>query len=124
MKRSPLTRKTPLKSNGGGLKQTPLKPRSAKTAKRYREERIPFVQRILGERPLCEACPTLSDTVRPSVDVHEILSRGRSGGVHGSAWLRDDNVLALCRPCHTWITENPAKAEELGFSKPTLTQDD
>ena len=112
MKRSRLQRKTPLKQGESTLKRTPLKPRSEKTAKKYREERVPFVKRILAERPLCEICGR-----RPSTDVHEILSRGRSGGVHGSVWLDESNVMALCRPCHTWVTDHPREAEQQGYLK-------
>lgn len=98
------------------MKRSPLKPRSEKTAKLYREKRVPFVQKILSERPWCEACsitPVGHRGRRPSTDVHEILTRGRSGGVHGSAWLDEENVLALCRTCHTWITDHPKEAKEL-----------
>jgi len=93
---------------------TPIKKRSEKTAKAYRDLRVPFVKEILAERPTCERCG-----VRASQDVHEVLTRGRSGGVHGTAWLDKDNVLALCRICHMWIDDNPKQAEEDGFLKPS-----
>jgi len=110
MKRNkPLQSKTPLK-RGGELKRSPLAPRSKKTEKLYREERIPFVKEILSTRPLCEICGR-----RDSVDVHEKLTRGRSGGVKSTEWLDPDNVMALCRLCHNWIDENKAEAEELGY---------
>lgn len=76
----------------------------------YKEQRIPFVIEILDERPFCEKC-----NVNPSTDVHEILTRGRSGGVKGTAWLDKENVLALDRECHTFITDNPKWALENGF---------
>lgn len=131
-----LSRKAPLKG-ASELKRTELargttrmKPRSDKTAKKYREERIPFVKRILAERPLCQACPVyaaLEEGVgfvhRPSVDVHEILSRGRSGGVHGDAWLDDANVLSLCRICHDRIGRNVAEAERLGLLRSNAVGD-
>ena len=151
MKRSgPLKRKTPLKSKKGldrgkplkrgdsQLKRTELKrgdkpmaQRSEKTAKRYREERVPFVKNILAERPKCQACPVwaafdnrASFIHRPSVDVHEILGRGRSGGVHGDAWLDPENVLAVCRPCHTRLTDEVADATALGLLKASTAETD
>ncbi len=116
--RKPLKRNKPLNRGNSQMKRSTLKPRSAKTQKKYREERIPFVKRILSERPVCEACDiTPVGARRASVDVHEIVSRGRSGGVLGDAWLDETYVLALCRQCHDWIGRNVAKAEELGLLK-------
>jgi hypothetical protein len=109
MKRTPLKRTTGLK-RGGELKRTPLKKRSKKTQERYEKERIPFVKRLLKERPVCEICLR-----RQSVDVHEILTRGRSGGVHGDDWLDEDNCLCLCRWCHDWIDVNQLEAEKYGW---------
>lgn len=49
-----------------------------------------------------------------ATEIHH--SRGRIGNL-----LTDKkNFLAVCRRCHTWIEENPAKAKELGFSKNRL----
>lgn len=70
--------------------------------------------RLLEERPRCERCGKT-----PPVDIHEVISRGRSGGVKGWLWLHEPNLLALCRPCHTWVTENPEEAEATGFTAPS-----
>jgi len=43
-------------------------------------------------------------------DVHEILTRGRGGSI-----VTEENVLALCRNCHHFITVEPAWAKENGF---------
>ena len=43
-------------------------------------------------------------------DVHEILTRGRGGSI-----IDENNVLALCRTCHHFITNEPAWATENGF---------
>lgn len=68
-----------------------------------------FVKDILEERQQCEAnLPYLCTYY--ATDVHEILTRGRGGD-----FLNPDNVLALCRMCHTFITDNPAFAKEHGF---------
>lgn len=124
MKRTPLKRKTPLKSKTGLKSNSTLKSggrlrhRSKKTEKLYREERIPFVQKILSERPICELCNKAE-----SVDVHEIASRGRTGGVRSDEWLKEECVLGLCRKCHTFITNNPLWAEENGFLIPSSSKE-
>ena len=142
MKRTPLNRgnsemkRAPLKGGGRELKRsplkagtkplprakTPMKPRSDKTAKKYREERIPLVKRLLEERPWCEACAAYAGLderawfrPNPSVDCHEIKSRGRTGGVNSTEWLDPENIMTVCRKCHTRITEQVKEAEALGF---------
>ena len=141
MKRSPLNRgskelkRTPLKSDGSALKRsplnsngkplnsrTPMKPRSKKTAKKYKEERIPLVMRLLKERPWCEACAAYAKLdgkawfrPNPSTDCHEIRSRGRTGGVNSTEWLDPENVMCVCRTCHNRITNKVEEAEQLGF---------
>lgn len=111
LKRTPLKQTSDLGGGGTGLKRTGgLRPRSKKTQDLYRTERIPLVIRILKERPVCERCQR-----NESCDVHEVLTRGRSGGVRGSAWLDPDNLAALCRPCHIWVTEHPIEAAEEGW---------
>jgi hypothetical protein len=99
-----------------------LKPRSDKTAKKYKEERIPLVKRLLEERPWCEACTAYAKLdgktwfrPRPSRDLHEIKSRGRTGGVNSTEWLDPENIICLCRECHTRITDQVKEAEALGF---------
>lgn len=99
MKRTPLNRG-----------ESKLAPRSKKTAKLYKDVRIPLVKELLEERPVCERCER-----RPSVDVHERLTRGRSGGVRGTAWLDKDNLVALCRICHNEVTADPDGALEEGW---------
>ena len=51
-------------------------------------------------------CPKYAD------DLHEILSRARGGSISDP-----ENVVALCRPHHTWVTEHPIEAKEMGLSK-------
>jgi hypothetical protein len=115
MKRSPLNRKTPLKANPDKqLKRTPLKPRSKKAQNLYQTKRIPLVKRLLEERPTCQICE-----VNDSVDLHEILTRGRSGGIHSGEWLDETNILCVCRLCHNKIDDNPEWAEAHGYIKPS-----
>lgn len=132
MKRGgPIKRNTPLNRGSSQLKSTTpmkrsgkLRPRSKKTEKRYREERVPLVKRLLEERPWCQACKLFAELdgvtfyrVNPSVDLHEILSRGRTGGVHSEEWLDEDNILCVCRPCHNRITDD--KPDEDGVGEAT-----
>lgn len=53
-------------------------------------------------------------THHPSQDIHELINRSQGGGI-----LDEDNVLAVCRPCHTWITVHPEKAQDLGLHLPS-----
>jgi len=91
------------------VKRSRINPVSKKRQKLNVTRRL-FVRRLLEERPNCEAqihgvCSNWS------TDVHEILTRGRGGD-----FLLEDNCLALCRRCHTFITENPAFSNEHGFT--------
>jgi hypothetical protein len=102
MKRSkPLQRKTPLRSNGKGLKKAPLAKVSKKQAKRlatYSKVR----QKVLTEEPFCRRCGAVA------TDTHH--SKGR--GIH----LDDkDSLISLCRPCHDWCHTFPNKAREEGY---------
>ena len=103
---------------GKPLKRTPLNKRSNKTKEIYKE-RIPLVKKLLQERPWCEACPkfALHDNLavyirRPSQDIHEIVRRSQGGSI-----LDESNLLAVCRPCHQRIGNNPQLAFELGLAK-------
>jgi len=67
-----------------------------------------FVKKILNDRMMCEA--RIQGCTYMPTDVHEILTRGRGGSI-----VDEDNVLALCRTCHHFITCEPAWAKENGF---------
>jgi len=90
----------------------------------YRERR-PLVERLLGEREACEACPAWAGydgkatfQQRNSQDIHEILNRSQGGSI-----LDEKNLLAVCRPCHSRITQNPKEAELAGLHLPGWTQE-
>jgi len=96
----------------------PLRPRSAKKENEYKKRR-PLVARLLSERPICEACKVFAMhdgkatyVVNPSCDIHEIIRRSQGGSI-----LDEDNLLAVCRLCHSRIGNNPALAFELGLAK-------
>lgn len=45
-----------------------------------------------------------------ATDVHELKTRARGGSI-----TELSNCIALCRGCHSWITEHPAWATAKGF---------
>jgi hypothetical protein len=119
-----MERKKPIKRSKPPKQKTPLK-RGAPPKKRSKkmealyEKRRPFVKRILSERPYCEACVVFAKhdgkatfIKRRSVDVHELVRRSQGGSI-----LDDENVLAVCRPCHTRIGNNPQLAFDLDLAK-------
>ena len=106
MKRSGINRKT------GLTRSTRLRYRSASMAGTYEHERIPLVERLLRERPWCELRVFCNGD--QSVDVHEVLTRGRAGSITDPA-----NCLTACRKCHDWVTAHPREANCLGCTVPS-----
>lgn len=84
-----------------------IRPRSKKMEMLYATKRRNIVKKLLNERPVCQRC--LSDR---SQDVHELKSRARGGSITDL-----DNLVALCRSCHNWVTQNPKEAKEQGWLK-------
>jgi anti-sigma factor RsiW len=86
----------------------------ARSKKREAEmvERRRLVAAFLAEHPHCQA--RLAGCTRTAVDVHERLSRARGGSI-----LDRSIFVALCRACHTYITEHPAWAEAEGWALPS-----
>ena len=64
--------------------------------------------------------------VKPKCEVQLLNCTGASTEVHhkvgrtGDNYLKISTWLAVCRNCHTWITENSKEAIELGFSESRL----
>lgn len=77
-----------------------------------------MVKALIGPESFCEACGH-----RLAVDVHEVATRGRTGGSAGTAWLSVDAVVILCRVCHTFITDNPGWALENGWVIPLCAKE-
>jgi 5-methylcytosine-specific restriction endonuclease McrA len=75
--------------------------------KLYNTKRRNLVRKLLLERPICQRC--MSDR---SQDIHELKSRARGGSITDV-----ENLVALCRVCHQWVTENPKEAKEQGWLK-------
>lgn len=80
---------------------------SRKRAKKLREAK-PARDAYLGWHTWCEA--RLPVCTGRAVDIHEKLSRARGGALDD-----DDNLMALCRACHDWITVHPKEATERGW---------
>ncbi|MGB4153380.1 MAG: HNH endonuclease signature motif containing protein, partial [Bacillota bacterium] len=53
--------------------------------------------RYIAAHPLCEQCEKL-DRITPAQEVHHIKPLSQ-GGTHAK-----DNLMALCKPCHSRIT--------------------
>jgi len=117
MKRGKPLRRTPLKRGTSQLKRTPLKSRSDKMKTKYVERRS-LVEEMLKNEPTCTACLIFAAydgkqgvvQVNPTQDVHELVNRSQGGSI-----LERENLIAVCRPCHTRITIRPKQAEELGL---------
>lgn len=115
----PLKSKTPLKAKKPIKSQRkPIAKRSKKTEEKYVERRI-LVEKVLRERPICEACAIFAAydnkvtyRVHMSRDVHELVRRSQGGSI-----LDESNVLAVCRVCHMRIGNNPQLAFDLGLAK-------
>jgi len=99
MKRSPLSRTTSLKRTAS------LSARSLKKVRQDRE-RAWLRSVFLAAHRECERCGT------GATDVHEVIRRSQVK----DAALRPDLFVALCRPCHTWVTEHPMRAHDHGFA--------
>lgn len=94
--------------------------RSKKREREYRQRR-PLVERLLSERPLCEACVLYAALENKAIfqqqaacDVHEIVNRSQGGSI-----LQESNLLTVCRGCHRRITTRPHEAETLGLHLPS-----
>lgn len=109
MKRSALSRRTPLGRGRSALSRTvALRARSAKRTVEQRARRV-SVAALLAERgPWCQA--RLPVCAGLACDAHEVLTRARGGSITDPA-----NILLVCRPCHDWIGSSPVAAAALGL---------
>jgi len=128
MKRSPLTRRTPL-ARGGPLKRRTRLAAMSPKRRREQNERRALVARELARRPTCEAgrsirswrltrfTPEQADRLDAgwgclgyAAELHEPLTRARGGSA-----LDPANTIAICRHCHEWIHSHPEAATSLGL---------
>ena len=77
------------------------------------EERAACRQAVLLRDRVCRGrgATRVQCAVTPS-EVHEL---GR-GSYRSSCWLDPELCIALCRPCHQWVTEHPTEAQVLGLA--------
>lgn len=116
MKRSPLLRKTPMRSFSRlarvsiPAQRKPLRAMSLKRQTVNRERRRVVEEMCADGPPVCfvPGCGRLAD------DPHELLSRGRGGSIVDPA-----NIRPVCRTCHNVITTMPAWAEARGYALPS-----
>jgi hypothetical protein len=98
-----LRRKTPLKAKTGFKKRSgKLKAVSDSRKiknKEYSEVRKNYLEKIQGK---CEVCGG------EAADIHHKSKRGKNLSVPST-------FLAVCRPCHTLIHDNPAWARENNY---------
>lgn len=65
--------------------------------RRYGRQWRKIRARYVAEHPLCEQCQK-EDRLTPTQEVHHILPLSK-GGTHDF-----DNLMALCKPCHSRIS--------------------
>jgi len=95
-----------------------MRNRSKKKEAEYRLRR-PLVEKMLSEKPWCEACPVFAEydkkitySRQRSVDLHELVRRSQGGSI-----LDENNIITVCRNCHNRIGREPQLAFDLGLSR-------
>lgn len=96
-------------SSKNKIKPTQKKPLSPKSSKKEKLDAAYTIlrQSYLKNHPMCEA--RLPGCNLSASDIHH--KHGRVGDLY----LDDTEYIALCRNCHRWIHDNPAKAKELNL---------
>jgi hypothetical protein len=96
-------------SSKNKIKPTQKKPLSPKSSKKEKLDAAYAVlrQSYLKNHPMCEA--RLPGCNLSASDIHH--KHGRVGDLY----LDDTEYIALCRNCHRWIHDNPAKAKDLNL---------
>lgn len=98
------------------MKASPIRTVSSKRAALNRKRAV-FVRQVLASVPFCEA--RLEHCTGRSTDVHEILTRARGGSI-----IDRENVAALCRRCHDFITVNPGWSQAHGWMLSSWSNED
>ena len=80
-------------------------PERARVDRLYRQRRDEFVV----ANPVCQRCQQA-----PTDDLHHMCNVSQSGV---AGLLDEGNWLAVCRPCHQFLTTHPNAAVEEGFSR-------
>jgi hypothetical protein len=90
------------------MKRSRIRPVSAKRGKLAKARQKTREAVLERDKFVCQA--QVPGCSLHATDVHEIKTRARGGSI-----TDPDNCIALCRSCHSWITEHPAWAGEHGF---------
>lgn len=90
------------------MKRSRIKPVSAKRRSQAGARRKTIELVMERDKYACQA--KLSGCSMHATDVHELKTRARGGSI-----IELSNCVALCRGCHSWITEHPKWATEHGF---------
>jgi hypothetical protein len=107
-----LETKTPLARGKGLNSNSSIRKRSKKMTAIYKDRRV-FVSKFLLDNAFCQAHWN-NDCTFAACDVHEVLPRAQGGKIVGG---KLNNYMAVCRNCHTNITDNPQEAHDRGFRK-------
>jgi hypothetical protein len=83
----------------------PIKKVSTKRAAKNREY-LKLRKEYLELYPVCEVV----ECHNRSIEIHHVC------GKENDKLIDTNHFLAVCRDCHTWITEDSAKAIALGYS--------
>lgn len=94
------------------LKYKTYKPIPHRSPKRIEQEKIYNGKRIifLSENPMCQAKCVINCQIKSNQIHHK---KGRTGDLY----IDESHFLAVCGACHSWITDHPAEAIELGLSE-------
>lgn len=115
MKRTPLTRRTPLARTTTGLVRTPLAPRTTRVNPMSDRRR----RRDAGYQNAREECHRRAAGACMAVAADGCTGRAEQchhiGGRGGDDPHRQGNLLATCAPCHRWIHANPHDAYTAGL---------
>jgi hypothetical protein len=91
------------------VRRTPLRPRSVKMQRLYRQERVPLVVEMLLADGL-QRCEFPRGCHRVATTLHELLGRAQGGSITDR-----DNIRRSCIPHNTWAEDNPTEAESIGW---------
>ncbi len=106
--RTPLRRTTPLARGTTPLRRRRIRQVSAKRAALApaRAKALTIVRRRSGGRCEAQVAPGCTYV---ATDGHERLTRAAGGSI-----TDPDNILDLCRACHTWAHDHRKAAERYG----------
>lgn len=115
MKRSGILRRTPLSRGGSAAPTIPAEPPAKRSTLRpvskkrqaVNAHRAKVVAHIREFQDWCSRC--LQTGI--GLDAHELRSRGQGGSL-----IDPENIILLCRGCHSYVTTHPREAAEQGWA--------